>query len=216
MFTGLIAYRGRVAAMERIANGGSRLVIEAAEAITEGVTVKDSISINGACLTVVACDARTMAFDVVPETLARTTLGDLAAGSNVNVELSLRLGDRLGGHLVYGHVDAVADILDRVVEGQGERVTFAIPHGLEAFVVEKGYVALDGVSLTVASVTDRRFSVALIPETSRRTTLGDRAKGSRVNFEIDPIARYALGAANHYVTGSQQPSVDEIEWAYEI
>ena len=216
MFTGLIAHRAHVLSIERMLRGGARLVLEAPDAIAEGVEVKDSIAINGACLTVVEHDAKTMAFDLVPETLARTTLGDLVLGTSVNCELSLRLGDRLGGHLVYGHVDAVADILARASEGQGERVTFAVPSGLEPFVVEKGYVALDGVSLTVASVTPGRFTIALIPETSRRTTLGERPPGSRVNVEIDPIARYALGAVNQYRGEAQAPSAAEIEWAYEI
>jgi riboflavin synthase len=180
------------------------------------VAPKDSIAICGVCLTVVEHDHQTIAFDVVPETLERSALGALEPGSPVNVELSLRLGDRLGGHLVYGHVDATTRILDKVPEGQGHRLSVATPENLRQFVVEKGYVAVDGVSLTVAAVRADRFEIALIPETSARTTLGPKGPGDAVNFEIDPIARYALAAAAHYEERGAPPSSDELAWAYEI
>ena len=198
MFSGLIVHEGRVAAVAAEAAGGLTLTVEAPGAVADGVTIGDSIAVNGACLTVVGFDARTLRFDVVPETIARTGFDQLRPGARVNVELSLRMGDRLGGHLVYGHVDANASILAKEPEGQGARLHIALPGELAPFVVEKGYVAVDGVSLTVASADRERFTIALIPETLRRTTLGDKGPGDRVNLEIDPVARYALGAARAY------------------
>ena len=214
MFSGLIAHLGRVVSLDGD-RGGARLRVEAPGAIVQGVASKDSIAINGVCLTVVEHDATSLAFDVVPESLQRSVLGALEAGSPVNVELSLRLGDRLGGHLVYGHVDTTARILAKVSEGQGHRLTVELPPSLAPFVVEKGYVAVDGVSLTVAAAGEACFEIALIPETSARTTLGTKDVGDAVNLEIDPIARYALAAAAVYGRGGA-PSGDELAWAYEI
>ncbi|GAC1309921.1 MAG: riboflavin synthase [Vulcanimicrobiaceae bacterium] len=215
MFSGLIAHLGHVASLERDPRGGLRLCVDAPDAVADGIEIKDSIAVSGVCLTVVAFDASTIAFDVVPETLDRSALGALVPGATVNLELSLRLGDRLGGHLVYGHVDATAAILSKVDEGQGHRLAIALPPALVPYVVEKGYVAVDGVSLTVAAVRDGSFEIALIPETSTRTTLGRKGAGDAVNLEIDPIARYALGAALAYGRGGR-PSSDELAWAYEI
>jgi riboflavin synthase len=215
VFGGLIAHLGTVAGVEYDRMGGMRLRVAAPDAVAEGVAPKDSVAINGVCLTVVECDAASMAFDVVPETLARSTLGSLASGARVNVELSLRLGDRLGGHFVYGHVDATATIRSKVPEGQGHRVAIELGGALQPFVVEKGYVAIDGVSLTIAAVRDGAFEIALIPETSARTTFGTRVAGDSVNVEIDPIARYALAAAAQYQRGAG-PTDEELSWAYEI
>jgi riboflavin synthase len=194
MFSGLIEHTGIVVANEEDA-GGRRLVVAAPQAIARGVAVKDSVAIDGVCLTVVSVGSERFAFDVVPETLDRTTLGLLREGDRVNVELSLRFGDRLGGHFVHGHVDATAEILQRRPEGNGERLAVAVPAGLERAIVEKGNVALDGVSLTVAAVREGQFEVALIPETVARTTLGRCRPGDRVNLEIDLVARYVLGAS---------------------
>jgi riboflavin synthase len=207
---------GRVVASEHDPRGGLRMRVEAPAAVAEGVEPKDSVAINGVCLTVVGLDATSMWFDVVPETIVRSALGSLALGSPVNVELSLRLGDRLGGHLVYGHVDATASVVAKRPEGQGHRLTVALPAALGRFVVEKGYIAVDGVSLTVAAVSDGAFEIALIPETSARTTLGSKSAGDPVHLEIDPIARYALGAAEHYATRGGAPTDEELSWAYEI
>ncbi len=198
MFSGLIAHLGTVAALVPEAQGGLRLYVIAPEAVAEGVEPKDSIAICGVCLTVVAHDEATISFDVVPETLSRSTLGTLAPGDGVNLELSLKLGDRLGGHLVYGHVDAKARIVAKDAEGQGHRLRVELPPELAPFIVEKGYVAVDGVSLTVASVRDGAFEIALIPETSNRTTLGKKECGDHVNLEVDPIARYAYAGARAY------------------
>ncbi len=151
---------------------------------------KDSISIDGVCLTATAIEGDIVSFDVIPETLARSTLGERAIGDLVNVEYALRLGDRLGGHLVYGHVDAAQRVLDRVSEGQGERMRIEAASALAPMIAVKGFVAVDGVSLTVADAEGDWFEVALIPETLARTTLGGRLPGSRVNLEVDPLARY--------------------------
>ena len=217
MFSGLISVEGSVASIDGDARRGLTLVIDAPAAIADGVALGDSVAVNGGCLTVVSFDARTMRFDVVPETVARTGFDTLRAGDRVNVELSLRLGDRLGGHLVYGHVDANASILSKQPEGQGFRLRVVLPDALAPFIVEKGYVAVDGVSLTVASVTHDDFTIALIPETARRTTLGTKGPGDRVNLEVDPVARYAQGAMQVYASQrGDAPTADEVAWAYEI
>jgi riboflavin synthase len=214
MFSGLIAHLGRIAAIEGDVERGITLSVHAPDAIAEGVEVKDSVAINGVCLTVTAVDAHTMHFDVVPETIRRAAFDRLAPEAPVNVELSLRLGDRLGGHLVYGHVDAHAAILAKEPEGQGYRLAVETPPEIAAYIVEKGYVSVDGVSLTIASTAAGRFTIALIPETAKRTTLGSKRAGDRVTLEIDPIARYALGAATAYADGGVRS--DEIAWAFEI
>jgi len=214
MFSGLIAHLGRVEHVEGDERAGMRLVVRAPDAIAEGVGIKDSIAVNGVCLTAVTVDAATITFDVVPETVRRSTFAALRVGDPVNVELSLRLGDRLGGHLVYGHVDATAQILDKQPEGQGHRLTIATPPAIASLVVEKGYLAVDGVSLTVASVAAAAFSIALIPETAKRTTLGNKGAGARVNLEVDPVARYAQAAVAVYAANGA--SNDELAWAYEI
>lgn len=214
MFSGLIAYLGRIERIDGDAERGMRLTVHAPAAIAEGIEVKDSIAVNGVCLTAAAVDSATIGFDVVPETVMRSTFGALHAGAPVNLELSLRLGDRLGGHFVYGHVDATTQIIDKQPEGQGHRVTFRTPSAMESLIVTKGYVALDGVSLTVASAASGRFSVALIPETSKRTTLGSKDVGDRVNVEVDPVARYAQAAIVAYTQNGA--SRDELAWAYEI
>jgi riboflavin synthase len=174
------------------------LMVESLDALADGVAHGDSVAVNGVCLTVVAFDDRTMRFDVVPETVQRAAFDTLRPGDRVNVELSLRLGDRLGGHLMYGHVDANAAIVSREPEGQGFRLVVELPPALRPFVVEKGYVALDGVSLTVAASSSESFAIALIPETSRRTTLGIKGAGDRVTIEVDPVARYVQGALTAY------------------
>jgi riboflavin synthase len=214
MFSGLIAHLGRVAAIDGDAARGMRLVVEAPDALAQGVVDGDSIAIDGVCLTVAAHDARTMTFDVVPESVLRAGFGALRADAPVNVELSLRLGDRMGGHLVYGHVDATAAILAKEREGQGHRLTVERPQAMAALIVEKGYITVDGVSLTVASVAADRFTIALIPETERRTTLGTKGPGARVNLEADPVARYAIAAIHAYAPNGA--TNDELAWAYEI
>lgn len=157
----------------------------------EGAALKDSIAVNGVCLTATRIDGARIAFDVVPETIERSTLAALRPGEETNLEYSLRVGDRMGGHFVYGHVDATAKVLARTPEGQGERIRIERPVSLAPMIVEKAFIAIDGVSLTVAAVGDGWFEIALIPETLARTTLGQRPVGSRINIEVDPLARYA-------------------------
>lgn len=176
MFTGIVRERGRVASFD-----GARLVVEAE---TEA-GVGDSVAIAGVCLTVAAREDGRLAFDVVAETLARTTLGGLTPGAEVNVEPSLRAGDPLGGHIVQGHVDGVGHLRER-----GELTWFDAPAEIVRYCVEKGSIAVDGTSLTVAAVDDRGFSVALVPHTLEATTLGSLAPGDGVNLEVDVVAKY--------------------------
>lgn len=172
--------------------GGKRLAIDCSD--LQSAALGSSVSINGVCLTVASVIGAQIEFDVVPETLSRTSLGELVLGDFVNVEPSLRFGDELGGHLVYGHVDATTVVLGKHPEGQGVRMWFVTPPDLEPLIAEKGYVALDGVSLTVADIAEGQFAVALIPETLARTTLGKKEAGSALNLEADPIARYVVHA----------------------
>jgi riboflavin synthase len=192
MFSGLIPYRGVVASVEVSIGGGVRLGVRCEGVKREKPVVKDSVAIDGVCLTVVAKNGRTLSFEVIPETLARSTLGQRDAGDCVNVEYALRTGDRIGGHFVYGHVDAAVRVLSRKPEGQGERIRIERPSALAAMLVEKAFVAIDGVSLTIAAVGKGWFEIALIPETLAQTTLGKRPPGSCVNLEVDPIARYVI------------------------
>jgi riboflavin synthase len=194
MFSGLIGYRGTVVSNEQVPGGGATLVLACQGAKAERARVKDSIAVNGVCLTATRIDGKLVWFDVVPETLARSTLGDLHAGEKTNLEYSLRIGDRMGGHFVYGHVDATAKVLARVAEGQGVRIRIERPPALAPMIAEKAFIAVDGVSLTVAATGESWFEIALIPETLARTTLGERRDGSAVNLEVDPLARYAVAA----------------------
>ncbi len=194
MFSGLIAYTGKVQRITPVHGGGLTLTLRCENASEEEVEPKDSIAVNGVCLTATRVDHNIVDFDVVPETLARSNLGSLREGDVVNVEYSLRLGDRMGGHFVYGHVDATGQMLSRTPEGQGERMRVALPAALRRYVCEKAFISVDGVSVTVANVADTWFEIALIPETLERTTLGRREPGDSVNLEVDPIARYAVHA----------------------
>jgi riboflavin synthase len=188
MFTGLVEALVPVARVLD-APPGKRLVL-AAGAIADGVVLGDSIAINGCCLTAVEIDGDHLAFEAGPETLARTNLGRLGAGSHVNVERSLRLGDRLGGHLVTGHVDAVGALDARHDDGEWSTCWFRFPSYLAGQLVGKGSVTVDGVSLTVVDVEAERFSVALIPHTLAVTTLGRLQPGDPVNLESDLIGKY--------------------------
>lgn len=194
MFSGLIGYNGTVVSNDALPQGGARLRVRAQGAHEQHPQVKDSIAIDGVCLTATTIAGDEIAFDVVPETLDRSTLGALRPGDGVNLEYSLRFGDRMGGHFVYGHVDATTNILTRVPEGQGVRLRIERPAQLAIMLVEKAFVAVDGVSVTIATVGDDWFELALIPETLSRTTLGRRNPGDRLNLEVDPLARYAAAA----------------------
>lgn len=193
MFSGVIGYRGRIVSAQND-RGGMQLRVACEGVEVERPQAKESIAIDGICLTATRVEDDVVTFDVVPETLARTTLPHRRPGDVVNVEYALRIGDRAGGQFVYGHVDTTARVVSVAQEGQGERMRIERPHVIAAGIAEKGFVAVDGVSLTVASLGDDWFDVALIPETLARTTLGVRAQGDSVNVELDPIARYALAA----------------------
>ena len=175
---------GRVASFE-----GGRVTIEAPQTAPDA-RVGDSIAIDGVCLTVVSVDGGSFAFDAVPETLSRTSLATLEPGSRVNLEPALRAGDALGGHYVQGHVDGVGSVRAVEREGDGKRIWFDAPVGLLRYVVEKGSIAVQGTSLTVAATDERGFAVALIPHTLAATTLGSLAAGDRVNLEADVLAKY--------------------------
>ena len=188
MFTGLVEALGKVRRLD--SEGAGRLLVVAEPAISSGVSLGDSVAINGACLTVVAHDAHTCSFQVSPETLRRTNLGELKPGDPVNLERSLKVGDRLGGHFVQGHIDGLARV--RSIDRQGEWVLmwFACDAEWTAQMVSKGSVAVDGISLTLVDVSADGFSVALIPHTLAKTTLGHKAVGAVVNLETDLLAKY--------------------------
>jgi riboflavin synthase len=188
MFTGLVETCGRVVAVIP-EPPGVRLVVEAG-AVAEGVRLGDSVCVSGCCLSVVGAERNSLQFQLGPETLARTTLGTLAAGAPVNLERSLRLSDRIGGHLVTGHVDGLGRLAARAQEGEWVTCRFMAASALLAQCAPKGSVAVDGVSLTVVDVTAADFSVALIPHTLGVTTLGQRAVGDAVNLETDLVAKY--------------------------
>lgn len=188
MFTGIVEELGRVAAVERRPEG--RRFWIAATAVLEGTAIGDSVAHQGCCLTVVAVEPVRYAVEAVPETLRRTTLGDWCEGDAVNLERSLRLEQRLGGHLVQGHVDGVGEVLEARPEGDGRRVSLAVPAELRRFVAEKGSLAVDGVSLTVAALTDAGCEIAYIPHTLAVTSAGGYRPGRRVNLEVDLLARY--------------------------
>ena len=188
MFTGIVVTTGRVVkARER--KSVLDLEIEAPRVARE-VAVGDSVAVNGVCLTAVKASRRSLRFDAIEETLARSTLGSLRRGSRVNLELPARLSDRLGGHLVQGHVDGLARVVRIEAEDEAKRVWFEAPTELLKYMVPKGSIALDGVSLTLADVGSRTFQVALIPHTLSATTLGQLANDSIVNVEVDVIAKY--------------------------
>lgn len=213
MFSGLIAHRGVVERCEAVAQGGMVLSVSCEAEVLRELAPKDSLCVNGVCLTAAALDQKTVRFDVVPETLSSSALGALKPGDQVNIELALRLGDRIGGHFVYGHVDAAARVLARSPEGQGARLAIECSASLSRYICKKAFVSVDGVSLTVAAVSAGRFEVAVIPETLRRTTLGKRAVGDLVNVEVDPLARYAVTGADGHLTDA---AAAELDWAYEI
>jgi riboflavin synthase len=205
MFTGLVEALGTVRRVEDDGAGGRHLTV--AGDMAAGLTVGESVAINGACLTVVEHDAATFRFQAGPETLRRTNLGALAPGDRVNLERSLRLGDRLGGHIVQGHVDGVGHVAERQRQGDWETVWFTCPPDLAREMVPKGSVAVDGVSLTLVDVGSDRFSVALIPHTLANTTLGFKAVGAAVNLETDLFAKYVRKWAAQLL-GERQPGRD--------
>jgi len=195
MFTGIIEKIARVASIRPV-SGGARLAIDLGE-LAEGARLGDSIAVNGACLTVGSLDGTTASFDVVAETLRRTNLGKLAPGQSVNLERALRLGDRLGGHFVQGHIDGVGAIAGRTLSGGEHLLRVSVDPGLADGMIEKGSVAIDGVSLTIAALSHDSLTVALVPHTLRNTTLDAKPDGSPVNIEVDVIGKYVRKLLGH-------------------
>jgi len=181
VFTGIVVEQGTVTSFE-----GDRLVVEGSIEAAVG----DSVAIDGVCLTVAGGDSATLAFDVVPETRSRSTLGALTVGARVNVEPPLRAGDPLGGHIVQGHVDGTGFVRSVELEGDGRRLWIEAPAEVLRYCVEKGSVAVSGVSLTIAALAEDAFAVALVPHTLETTTLGGLGAGDTVNLEADLIGKY--------------------------
>ena len=193
MFTGLVADKGTVRAV-----GDGRLEVETA--LGAHLAPGDSVAVNGVCLTAVEPHVDGFAAEVMPETLRRSSLGPLEAGAEVNLELPLRAGDRLGGHVVQGHVDGTGTVAAVREEGSSRVVRIDVAPELLRYVVEKGSIAVDGVSLTVSAIDNEAFEVSLIPETLERTTLGAAAAGRTVNLEVDVLAKYVEKLVSRGVT----------------
>ncbi len=188
MFTGIVRELGTVEAIER-AEDGVRLRVRAPRTAARAAA-GDSIALSGVCLTATAVNDSTVTFDAVPETVRRSSLGRLEPGGKVNVEPALRVGEPLGGHIVQGHVDGVGRVRGIEPEGDGKRLSVELPSGLERYCVEKGSIALEGVSLTVAAVGPRHVEIALVPHTLTATTLGHLRSGDRLNVEVDVVAKH--------------------------
>ena len=195
VFTGLVEEVGRVRRLTRRGEGAHLYV--SGHRVLEGTRIGDSISVSGACLTVVAIAGDTFAVDCMAETLEHTTVGSLRPGHEVNLERALALGDRLGGHLVLGHVDGVGEVLSSRTRGIAQELRISLPLELRGFVAGKGSIAVDGISLTVTDVTETEFGLGIIPHTLRETTLRAVSPGRRVNLEVDVLARYV-----HQVLGA--------------
>jgi riboflavin synthase len=190
MFTGLVESLGTVRSV--VSDGAGTLIAIEEPLVARNLPLGASVAVNGVCLTVVAGDERSFSFQAGPETLKLTNLGELQAGMKVNLERSLRLGDRLGGHIVQGHVDGIGRISQRERQAEWETVWFACAPELTRQMIRKGSITIDGVSLTLVDVAEGRFSVALIPHTMAITTLGFKQPGDTVNLEIDMFAKYVF------------------------
>jgi riboflavin synthase len=187
LFTGLVADLGEVVAVDRSEEG---VRLRVASELTSELEQGDSIAVNGVCLTATVVDGDSFSADVMNETLKLSSLAEVAAGSQVNLELAMRPSDRLGGHMVQGHVDGIGTVAEVTSDGFSRRVKIAAPPELLRYLVYKGSVTVDGVSLTVAGLDDRSFTVSLIPETLERTNLGQAESGVIVNLEVDVLAKY--------------------------
>ncbi|MFO7665459.1 MAG: riboflavin synthase [Desulfobacterales bacterium] len=188
MFTGIIEGLGRIA-MVRSSGKGKRLAIDA-DFILDGTCIGDSIAVSGACLTVVEINRSRFEVDVSPETLEKTTLGNTGTGDRVNIERALRLSDRLDGHLVSGHIDGLGTITRKKMDGNAVLISVGVPESLSRYIIKKGSVAVDGVSLTVNKCGEGWFEVSIIPHTVKLTTMGFKEKGAFVNIETDLIGKY--------------------------
>jgi len=196
MFTGIVAATGILQSRQSF-NGDLRIRFEVPTAMMAGCGIGDSISVSGVCLTMLEPDETGFSADLSVETLDKTSLGDRKQGDSVNLELAMRASDRLGGHLVSGHVDGLAELISRTGDARSEIFLFETDRSLARYIAQKGSACLDGVSLTVNEVDDNRFSICIIPHTLNVTTLGKLAVGGKVNLEVDLIARY-LDRLNQY------------------
>jgi len=196
MFTGIVAATGKLQSREP-RGGDLRIRFEVPSELMVDSKIGDSISISGVCLTMLEPDANGFSADLSVETLDKTSLGNRSEGDSVNLELAMRVSDRLGGHMVSGHVDGLATLISRAGDARSERFLFETDRSLARFIAPKGSACLDGVSLTVNEVDDNRFSICIIPHTLEVTTLGSLAAGETVNLEVDLIARY-LDRLNQY------------------
>ena len=196
MFTGIVAATGKMLSRDSY-DGDLRIRFEVPPELMAGCKIGDSISISGVCLTMLEPDATGFSADLSVETLDKTSLGNRRPGDKVNLELAMRVSDRLGGHMVSGHVDGLATLVSRTEDGRSERFLFETDRSLARFIASKGSACLDGVSLTVNDVDDNRFSICIIPHTLTDTTLGSLHEGEVVNLEVDLIARY-LDRLNQY------------------
>ena len=208
MFTGLIEEKGKVIRLEP-GPGGMRLAVEA-PGVSRDVKLGDSVAVNGACLTAIEASPPMLKFDVVRETVGRTTLGRLRPGDAVNLERPLRAGDRLGGHMVLGHVDGVGAVREIRKSGGETIFRFEAPPEIMKYVVEKGSIAVDGISLTVAELGPDWFTAAAIPHTLAGTTLSDAAVGSNVNLETDIIGKYVFKFAGKAAGSADQYLLDKL------
>jgi riboflavin synthase len=192
MFTGLVEGLGNIETLEQ--RGSGKFLVVSSELVAEDAKIGDSISVNGCCLTIVALNGSSMSFELGDETIRRTTFGSHTKGDVVNLERSLRVGDRMGGHFVSGHIDGIGTVDQRIDDDQWSTVWFRVPPAMTRQMVSKGSIAIDGISLTLVDVEVDRFSVMLIPHTLDVTTLGRRDEGDSVNLETDLLAKYAQKA----------------------
>lgn len=197
MFTGLIETVGLVTRMEPVA-GGAQLEIYAPD-FGRDLAIGDSVAVNGSCLTIVSFDRGGFAVDVSSETIDKTTVRHMRTGSKVNLERAMRLSDRMGGHMVSGHIDGVGELVQRHVSGNSTAYQFAIPEELTAYVIDKGSISIDGISLTVARLKGNMVALSVIPHTEASTTLGEMPIGAPVNIEVDLIGKYVYRAMSAYM-----------------
>jgi len=211
VFTGLVEATGTLARRDPRGDG-ARIAIRCVLGATEPLVMGESISVDGCCLSVVSMSPEGFEIDASSETLARTTLGALEVGARVNLERATKLGQRMGGHIVSGHVDGVATVVARRPLGEAVALAFEVPAPLARFIAEKGSVTVNGVSLTVNTVAGRRFEVAIIPITREGTNLDALAPASRVNVEVDLLARYVARLVESSATGDGDAEASDARW----